>query len=227
MIQPIRRKKSAMQKTKKEIMADLLRDAIFAGELQPGERLLQEDLAERFKISQTPVREAIQQLVAEGVLSHSPYKGVQVAEVDLDSAQEIYLIRGALERLVTRMAVPNLKIFEIKRLREIHGEVERFYTQPTTNQILTLNNEFHMTIYRAAEMPRLYQMIRSLWIKTPWDTLFVIPERARMVIDEHRRVIEAIEHGDAEAAGEAMQNHLEAGAATLARFLKREQANKE
>src|SRR5205823_2477029 len=85
------------RKTKKDLMVELLRDAILSGELAPGERLLQEELADRFDVSPTPVREAIQQLVAEGVLSHSPYKGVQVAEVEVEDVQEIYLIRAALE----------------------------------------------------------------------------------------------------------------------------------
>src|SRR5260221_13041955 len=105
-------KGKAERKTKKDLLVEMLPEAILSGDLAPGDRLLQEELAERFDVSPTPVREAIQQLVAEGVLSHSPYKGVQVADVELETIQEVYLIRGAVEGLATRLAVPNLRISE-------------------------------------------------------------------------------------------------------------------
>ena len=77
--------------TKKGWVLSVLREAILSGEFSPGERLLQDELAERFDVSSTPVREALRELVAEGVLTHSPHKGVRVAEVDPESQQEILL----------------------------------------------------------------------------------------------------------------------------------------
>lgn len=201
-------------------MVEILRDAILSGELQPGERLLQEELAERFNVSPTPIREAIQQLTAEGVLSHSPYRGVQVAEIDPHEVQEVYLIRGVLERLATRLAVPNLKISVVQRLHALQFDLEVQVASGEAGSLLELNREFHMLIYEAAGTPTLYQMIKSLWVKTPWDTLFVVPNRAHMVVEEHRRVIEAIDRADAEQAGRAMEQHIENGASMLARYLK-------
>ena len=206
-------------RTKKDLMVEILRDAILSGEIQPGERLLQEELAERFNVSSTPVREAIQQLIAEGVLSHSPYRGVQVAEANLEEVREIYLIRSVVERLATRLAVPNLKISEVQRLHALQDQLEAQLQVREQGAVLKLNREFHMLIYQAASAPILYQMVKSLWIKTPWDTLFVVPNRTETVIEEHRRVLDAIDRGDAELAGQYMQHHIENGAAMLASYL--------
>jgi DNA-binding GntR family transcriptional regulator len=213
------RKTNLAQKTKKDLMVEILRDAILSGELQPGERLLQEELAERFNVSPTPVREAIQQLVAEGVLSHSPYKGVQVAEVRLEDVREVYLIRSVVEQLATRLAVPNLKISDVQRLHAIQTEIEAEVKKEERGALLKLNHEFHMRIYEAADAPQLYQIIRTLWLKSPWDTMFVVPNRANMVIEEHRRIIEAIDQGTADLAGQRMQEHIEQGTRMLTDYL--------
>lgn len=213
------RKSAAPQKTKKDLVVEILRDAILSGELEPGARLIQEELAERFQVSPTPIREAIQQLVAEGVLSHSPYKGVQVAEVRLEDMREVYLIRSVTEALATRQAVPNLRIADVVHLRELQASIAENVEKGELTVLRKLNYEFHMLIYEAANMPQLLHLIKSLWAKSPWDTLFVLPNRAIMIVDEHRPVIAAIEQGDADLAGQAMQAHIEHGLAVLSRFL--------
>jgi DNA-binding GntR family transcriptional regulator len=214
------RKNTVMQKTKKDAMVELLRDAILSGELQPGERLLQEDLAERFKVSPTPIREAIQQLVAEGVLSHSPYKSVQVAEVRQEEVREVYLIRSVVERLAVREGVSNLKISDVKRLHTLQDEITALVQGGQHGSLIKLNRDFHMLIYEAAGMPQLLQMIKTLWIKSPWDTLFVVPNRAEMIVQEHQRILAAIDQGDAELAGLHMQEHIEHGVQMLVEYLK-------
>ena len=219
-------KPNLTQRTKKDVMVEVLRDAILSGELQPGERLLQEELAERFQVSATPIREAIQQLVAEGVLSHSPYRGVQVAEVQAEDVREVYLIRSVVERLATREGVLNLKISDVRRLHDLQRELVAYVDQADDadgdrSPMLRINREFHMLIYSAAGLPQLEQIIKTLWIRSPWDSLFVVPNRARMVIAEHQRVVDAIDQGDAERAGQAMQEHIEQGALALADYLRK------
>ncbi len=212
-------KPKSARKTKKELMVEIVREAILSGELEPGTRLLQEELAERFDVSPTPVREAIQQLVAEGVLSHSPYKGVQVAEVTLTDVREIYLLRAVLEALATELAVPNLKISEIQGLRTLQAEIEAAILKDDVRPIRKLNYEFHMRIYTAAEMPQLIQLIKALWIKSPWDTIYVLPGRPRLMLQEHQRVIEAMALGQAEQAGQHMREHIEIVQTALIKYL--------
>lgn len=207
------------QKTKMAVVAETLRSAILSGDLGPGERLTQEELAARFNVSMTPVREAIQQLVAEGILDQSPYKGVQVAEVTAQDATEIYLIRSSVEALAVKSGVPNLRISDVQHLRVLHTQIAELTEQGNIGQVRKLNYEFHFILYQAANMPRLYRIIQNLWAQSPWDTLYVIPNRARRVVEEHQRVVSAIDQGDAQAAAQAMQSHLEAGMSMLIEFL--------
>ncbi|MBZ0299568.1 MAG: GntR family transcriptional regulator [Anaerolineae bacterium] len=206
-------------KTKKDQIVDMLRDGILSGELAPGDRLLQDQLAERFDVSSTPIREAIQQLVAEGVLSHSPYRGVQVAEVTLEDVHEIYLIRSVMEELATRVAVLNLRIADVKRLHECQATIRQSVEAGDIPTLRKLNYEFHWLIYHSAEMPHLAQIIRSLWLKSPWDTLHVLPTRPQEAITEHERILKAIYAGDAQLAGTRMREHIENGERTLTNFL--------
>lgn len=212
-------KNQSARKTKKDVMVELLREAILSGELAPGERLLQEELAERFEVSPTPVREAIQQLVAEGALRHSPYRGVQVAEVELAEVREIYLIRAVLEGLATRLAVPNLKISDLQYLNQLQAQIKAAIEQGDIAPLRKLNYDFHMRLYEAAEAPHLLHLIKGLWVKSPWDTLYVVPGRPVNMVGEHQAVIDAILKGDAESARQHMQSHIELGRAALTAYL--------
>ena len=197
----------------------MLREAILSGEIGPGERLTQEELAARFNVSMTPVREAIQQLVAEGILDQEPYKGVQVAEVSAEEATEIYLMRGAVESLAVQIGLPNLKISDVQHLRVLHSEIKAFTDKGDVTQIRKRNYEFHFILYQAANMPRLYRLIQTLWAQSPWDTLYVIPNRTQRVVEEHQRIIDAIGQGDSALAAVAMHAHLEAGMKMLIEYL--------
>ncbi|MDZ4763109.1 MAG: GntR family transcriptional regulator [Chloroflexota bacterium] len=206
-------------KTKKDLIAEILREAIISGEFVPGERLLQADLALRFEVSPTPIREAVQQLVAEGVLSHSPYRGVQVAEARLEDVNEVYMIRGVIEELATRTAVYNLRVVDARQLRIYHDDMQMHVKQGELQALRKLNYEFHMLIYRASHLPVLLNMIRLLWTKFPWDTLHVLPNRAASMLNEHQQILDAINAGDAELAGNLMRTHIESGSAALRAYL--------
>ncbi|RMF82723.1 MAG: GntR family transcriptional regulator [Chloroflexi bacterium] len=201
----------------------MLRDIILAGDLGPGERLLQEELAKRFDVSPTPIREAIKQLVAEGVLSHSPYKGVHVAEVNLEDAHEIYLIRAVVEELATKLAVPRLRIMDIKQLHAYHQTICDHLEAGERKAIRKVNYNFHILIYETANMPELLRIIRGLWMKSPLDSLYVIPRRAQQAIDEHQAILDAIDDGDADRAGAGMRIHIENGWKTLTTYLEENQ----
>src|SRR5262245_2032870 len=114
-------------KTKKDTIVEELREAILSGELEPGERLRQDKLAARYRVSSTPVREALRELEAEGVLDHLPRRGVRVVDVNqttLRDMREIYLIRGALEALATRMGVSYLNTAHVQRMKALLHDME-------------------------------------------------------------------------------------------------------
>jgi len=208
-----------MYKSKKDLVVDVIREAILSGELEPGERLLQDDLAERLQVSSTPVREALRQLESEGILQSSPNRGVRVAEVNWQAVREIYLIRADLEALATRLAVPRLTAADLAELRRLHAHIEDLIRRDALKELRRLNYELHICIYQAAGMPELLKIIRSLWTKFPWDTLHVLPNRAFMSADEHAQLIEAMAAGEAERAGQLMREHIEISARELDRYL--------
>ena len=209
----------APYKSKKDLVVDAIREAILSGELEPGARLLQDDLAERLQMSSTPVREALRQLESEGILQSSPNRGVRVAEVDFQAVREIYLIRAELEALATRHAVPRLTPADLDRLRAIQGEIEQRIQEQALGELRRLNYELHSLIYEAAGLPELLRLIRGLWTKFPWDTLHVLPNRAPRSAQEHAGLIAAIAAGDAERAGKLMHAHIETSARELNAYL--------
>ncbi len=208
-----------VHRTKRDVAVEAIREAILSGELEPGARLLQDELAERLNVSPTPVREALRQLEAERVLDHSPHKGVRVAEAKLEHVHEIYLIRGLLEALATRAAVRGFSPADIDRLRALQAQIETQVEQGQLKQLRKTNFEFHALIYRAANMPELYRTIVNLWMKFPWDTLHVLPGRAPQSVQEHRLLVQAIEEGNSELAGQRMHQHIRQGARALAEYL--------
>jgi DNA-binding GntR family transcriptional regulator len=210
---------TTIYKSKKDLVVDVIREAILSGELEPGERLLQDDLAERLQVSSTPVREALRQLESEGILQSSPNRGVRVAEVNWQAVREIYLIRADLEALATRLAVPRLTLADLAQLRALQAQIESLIRRHELKELRRLNYEFHICIYQAAGMPELLKIIRSLWTKFPWDTLHVLPNRAFMSADEHAKLIAAMTEGEAERAGELMREHIEISASELDHYL--------
>jgi DNA-binding GntR family transcriptional regulator len=132
---------------------------------------------------------------------------------------EVYLIRSVTEELATRSSVPNLRIADVKQLHAYQNQLRAALQADDLRQVRKLNQELHMLIYRTAEMPLLFQIIRNLWAKSPWDTLYVLPSRAAHAIEEHERILEAIDAGDAEQAGQYMRVHIERGYAALSDYL--------
>lgn len=209
----------ASQKTKKDQVVENIREAILSGEIESGERLHQEVLAQRFNTSSTPIREALRQLEAEGILEHIPYKGVQVAEVKLEDVKEIYMIRAALEALATQVAVPSLNGVYIQRLEDLQARMDEHIAKAEFHTLRKLNFEFHILIYQSAGMPQLLQIIKSLWTKFPWDTLHVLPGRAPKSAEEHRLIISAIRDENVKLAGQRIREHIEHGAVALADYM--------
>jgi DNA-binding GntR family transcriptional regulator len=213
--------KASKQKTKMDLIVEMLREAVLTGELESGTRLLQDDLAQRFNTSSTPIREALRQLQAEGILEHNPYKGVQVAELKLEDMREIYMIRAVMESFVTRLAVPFLNSPHIDHLRQIQVQLQEQIQNGSVDKLRKLNYEFHFVIYEAAHMPYALKIIKNLWTQFSWDTLFVLPGRGARSLEEHNRIIEAIEQQDVKLAGQRVQEHIEYAAAALADYIDR------
>lgn len=204
--------------TKLDLVEQLLIQSIASGEIAPGEPLRQLELAERLGISATPVREALRRLEAQGLVVRHPHRGVRVAEVEPGEMSELYIIRAALEGLAVEHAVPHLTPKDVKALEQIHERLEAGRAKGALKSLRKLNYDFHTKLYQHSELPRLIRIIDSLWPLFPWDSIWAIPGRAASSAVEHRRILDALEDGDAVAAGSAMRRHIESGAEELIKF---------
>lgn len=214
--QPFRRPPTAQE----AVLAELRR-AIITGELQPGEQVLQDALAERFGVSRVPLREALKILEGEGQVVYQPHRGYFVAELDLDDLREVYRIRDLLESEAVRTAVPRLTADDLSGLRAAQDAVERAAADGDLVAMTEANRRFHFDLIECAGMPRLSRLIRILWDATDvYRSLYYADHDHRSTVhDEHQAVLEALASGDAERAVELLRRHRERAVAALERGL--------
>ncbi len=194
-------------KTKNLVAYEKLRQAIIKGSLQPGQKLVMASLAREFKISETPIREAIRRLESDGYVTFTPHSGAVVTKINDQELSEVYLIRISLEGLATRLAVPFIHPIDIAWLKKKNLEMKAAVKSARYEKLARLNKEFHLRIYRAAPFPRLYKMIADLWDAFErWPSIFsFVPERAETAIREHEQIIEALETADVDKADALMK----------------------
>lgn len=216
---------SAKPASKAHLVAQTLRDEIAAGAMPPGLRLNQRGVAARFGLSATPVREALNQLAAEGILVHTPHQGVRVTDITAHSRaefEEIYLLRATLERLAAELAHDRITRAELRGLERLHTTFASTIRDADVQSYRALNYSFHMRIYELAAAPRLLRMIQTLWTLFPWDTLWLVTAKGEgpdSSAVQHRQILDALKDGTAAGAGEAMAKHVEYGRAALLEYL--------
>ena len=193
-----------------ERVLDWMRQAIADGTLQPGERIVQTEIAERLGVSPTPVREAMRDLHAEGLIRLDPRRVATVQSANLDDVREVRTLRSNLEALCARLVVERITPEELAYAEKLQEEME---TNPDHSTYLELNRRFHMFLYETARSPRLTAMLMSLRAAMP-GTLSISflrrTERRADGLEEHRRFLKACHDKDVEAAALSAVDHLRA-----------------
>ncbi|MGW4057996.1 GntR family transcriptional regulator [Amycolatopsis sp. NPDC004747] len=183
-----------------------LRERILTGRLRPGDRLVERELAEDLGVSRVPVREAIRSLEAEGFLVvQSPRRVVvrQLARVDVE---ELFDVREALEGLAAGLAAARAGAAELKRLERALADAARATARGDAARITVLNSRFHDEIVAIAGNALLSTMLQPLEGRLRWLTSQ--NEHWAELLDEHRRLYEAIASGDAERAKASAVEHV-------------------
>src|SRR5919106_5831653 len=204
--------------TTAKAVAERLRQEIQHGTLAAGTRLRQNDVAQRFGVSTTPVREAFARLQAEGLVRIDPHRGAVVFHPSVDDVLEFYEIREALESLAVTHAIPNLRK---DVARELGALIDRMRRTEDARKWLKLNDRFHLGLYEAAGRPRLSALIDSLRDASgPYIHMFVASrapsERAN---EQHQEILDACIRKDAAGAKRAIRDHLRTASRDLAAFL--------
>jgi DNA-binding GntR family transcriptional regulator len=190
--------------SKSNFIAALLRDLIISGDLKPGEQLRQRDLAERFGVSVTPVREALRWLESEGLVNYDAHKGSTVVQAEAGATKEKYQIRAVLEGLAAFLAAPKISDEDIRELESYNERIAAADRSP--GEVNDLNRTLHFRIYEMAGSPLLLALMRLLWQSFPQGPQMARPRKESVA--EHKLLIEALKDRDADRAQAITQQHI-------------------
>lgn len=199
---------------REQIYLKLRRD-ILEGRLKVGERIKQEEIAERINVSRMPVREALKRLEKDGLVTTLPKKGTWVSEFKMENIIEVYVIRKYLEKLAVELSVQNFTPEEISKLIATNREFEKAVSVDNSVGMIKYNEEFHFSLYQLCGFSYLIKFIRELWNEFPRYTYTIIPKQGHRSVQEHWDIIDAVSRGSVERAGELMCNHIEEGQQSL------------
>ena len=209
-----------------ETVVDRIRDLIVSGQLKPGDRLRQDELATTFGVSTMPIREALRQLQAEGLVTFQPRRGAAVASLSVSDYEEIYRIREALEILACGWAAEDFDRIPIDDLRTILEEIEKAEAHPEdVYPRLQLVREFFFTVFEASEKEHVLRMLSSLWdLSQQYRRYFSsIPEIVPQRLGNYRRVLRACEAKDPDELVEAIRTIHDLGRSTRVELVREQE----
>lgn len=194
---------------------------IHSGKLLPGDPLDETALSERFEVSRTPVREALLQLSAHGLVKIIPRSGIYVARLSLPELFAMYELLAELESACAKLAARRMTGPELADLRAAHEEAAACKDAKDPDAYAVANARFHQVIYDGCHNPFLKAQIELIRKRTQVYRQNLFARTARIAIshEDHGRVVDAIEAGDATAAAQHMHEHIGVGGRDFAEFL--------
>lgn len=191
-----------------------LRREIVAGSYLPGTRLTEKHLEERLGVSRTVVREALRQLESERLIVIQPNVGPVVRELSIDDITHLYEVRGTLESAAGGLAARHRSAEQLAELRRVLGVIAERAEKVSTPELVELKNDFYDTLIAAAGNPIIGEMLHNVQARISQlrGITLTSPGRTPHMIAELRRILNAIEEGDAEAAAALCQAHVTAAA---------------
>lgn len=200
------RKTAPKMRTAHEYAKSMVRDAILEGDLAPGTRLMQTDLANKLGISTTPIREALRDLTIEGLVQMDAHRGAVVRNLDIREVEEIYELRMLLEPVMIRRKATSIDANALAEAEMLHKEMENETDQQTWAE---LNRRFHSLLEDGDDPSRLGDFLRSLRnSSTPWVRLSLDDKRIAESQIEHQQLLDLYHEQNVEAIVETTLNHL-------------------
>ena len=198
-------------RTKEELVADYLRERIISGVFPRGSRLKQAEIAERLKLSITPVREALKILEAEGYIASDSYRGARVVPFDSSASSEILQLRLLLEERLVQAVVEKVTDEDLRELHKLEQEFEQAFDAGDRALARGVNYRFHRRLYDIADLPHTLHFVQILWARYPFDLINAVEGRGKQAAEEHDQILQALAARDAEAAVKAMHTHIASG----------------
>lgn len=184
--------------TLRERIVDFIKDSVVTGRLKPGERVPEQEIAESFGISRTPIREAFRQLESEGFITVTPRKGAVVSPITDKDVSEFYAIKSLLEGFAAKTACHKLGAKEIKKLETLNQQMEKCAERDDVKNFFKLDNQFHDTFLRACGNEKLCAMVHSLVAQFERFriTALALPGRMKDSVLQHKDIISAFKTGN-------------------------------
>jgi len=211
----------ALPDTTQQHAVEWLRRAIVAGELRPGDRVPQDDVAARIGVSVVPLREALRVLESEGQLTYHPRRGYFVTELRLADLAEIYALRQLLEERAVRHALARLDEDCAHRIARAACDCAEVAGGGDVTRTLAANRRFHFALFEAAGQQHLLKLIRTLWDATePYRALhYNAPEGRAAAMEAHERIVAALRARDADRLVAELDAHRAQALDALAEIL--------
>ena len=196
--------------TRSEHVRELIEEGIATGKFPPGMRLDEVELAQRFDVSRTPLREALFQLASAGIVEMQPRRGTVVAEVSPHRMVEMFEVMGELEAMCGRLAARRMTERERAELMAAHDACRAARDAGDTDGYFYCNDRFHAAIYSGSHNAFLHEQAVQLHRRLrPYRRLQLhVRNRMGVSFHEHEAIVQAIQAGDAEAAGQALRTHV-------------------
>jgi DNA-binding GntR family transcriptional regulator len=187
-----------------------LEDDIVYGKLRPGERIDEIGLGQRYSVSRTPVREALNYLASSGLVTIKPHQGATVAELSLSKLIELFDVMAALEGFCVKLAARRVTPFELKLIKKSHEVCAQYALNDDAIGFFEKNNEFHNLLYEASGNETLIEMTKGLRRRVAPYRRYATFQGTRMheSVGEHAAIVAAIEAKDGVLAEQLMAKHL-------------------
>lgn len=208
-------------RTLSELAYDKIREELISGRFPPGQPLVIRALAETYGISITPIRDALQRLVAERLLEVLPNRSIAVPFLKVDTFLELARIRTVLEGLAGELATPHLQLSHVQKLGNFILASEEAIRKSDGASYAKINQNFHFCIYSACQSPILLQMIVDLWSQVgPFFTHLLDSGAYNQIAnDQHRKILAAIEARDAAAVKLHIAEDINLAAKALSNYI--------
>lgn len=199
-----------MTKRKSEELRDQIEEMIAFGELPPGTHLDETELAERFGVSRTPIREAFNQLASAGIIEIQPRRGAFVTKFGAEELVEMFEVMAELEGMCGRLAARRLTQEEQAELARVHEESREIVENGTPDDYYALNDRFHGIIYQGCHNAFLMEQVWNLRRRLRPYRRLQLRVRGRILSSfrEHEAIVKAIAQGDGQTAEELLRGHV-------------------
>jgi len=186
-----------------------LKNAILNGQIKPGQKLSQDELAKSFGTSRMPIRDALRLLQSDQLVETLPNKGFTVVEFSEEKLKDTFFFRSILEREAVKLAKGRLTSQDIENLDFLVAKMDECIDQGNLTEMPQLNHEFHLTIYNAIPSQKMLETIKMLWEVFPRYAMFSTNENAIASQTKHKGIIEAIKEDNYDLAAQLMEKHIQ------------------